>query len=137
MNVSKKGRTYRLGKCLSDDLRSFIIVDKCLHRKPWERGWCLRRGGDPAHNFLPVTFCLLFSFLNWIEKLVAGIQILECCEIALLTCWDILLGEHQMVCGVKWNEVNFRFNVTDIVNYVMMMHRLWWCWWSLIYNIDI
>ena len=61
--------------------------------------------------------------------MVAGIQILECCEMALLTCWDILLGEHQMVCGVK-----FRFNVTDrvgmvwilmiLVNYVMMMHGL-------------
>lgn len=44
MNVSKKGRTYHLGKSLSDDLRS-LVIDKCL-----------KRGGDPAHNFLPVTF---------------------------------------------------------------------------------
>ena len=33
--------------------------------------------------------------------MVAGIQILECCEMALLTCWDILLGENQMVCERK------------------------------------
>jgi hypothetical protein len=47
-----------------------------------------------------VDFCL-FIFWNWIKKVVAGIQILECCEMALLTSWDILLGEYQMVCGVK------------------------------------
>jgi hypothetical protein len=45
-----------------------------------------------------------------------------------------------------WSEMKFRFNVTDrigmvwilmiLVNYVMMMHGLWWCWWSLIYNVD-
>jgi hypothetical protein len=39
---------------------------------------------------------------------------------------------------VEWNEMKFRFNVTDrvgmvwiqmiLVNYVMMMHGLWWCW---------
>ena len=53
----------------------------------------------PQQCFL-VNFCS-FIFLNWIKKVVAGIQILECCEMALLTCWDILLGEHKMVCGVK------------------------------------
>ena len=47
---------------------------------------------------------------------------------------------------VEWNEMKFRFNVTDrvgmvwilmiLVNYVMMMHGLWWCWWSLIYNVE-
>jgi hypothetical protein len=45
-----------------------------------------------------------------------------------------------------WSEMKFRFNVTDrigmmwimmiLVNYVMMMHGLW-CWWCLIYNVDI
>jgi hypothetical protein len=45
-----------------------------------------------------------------------------------------------------WSEMKFRFNVTDrvgmvwilmiLVNYVMMMHGLWWCWWSLIYNVE-
>ena len=55
-----------------------------------------------ATGIAATTHCnLLFVFLEWIKKVVASIQILECCEMALLTCWDILLGEHQMVCGVK------------------------------------
>jgi hypothetical protein len=39
------------------------------------------------------------------EKVVAGIQILECCEMAVLTCWDILLHGRtsSSVSGVKEN----------------------------------
>jgi hypothetical protein len=52
-------------------------------------------------HFVPQQIAVCFSFRIGSKKVVAGIQILECCEMALLTCWNILLGEHQMVCGVK------------------------------------
>ena len=35
------------------------------------------------------------------EILISGAQFANFPVWALLTCWDILLGEHQMVCGVK------------------------------------
>jgi hypothetical protein len=40
-------------------------------------------------HFVPQQIVVCFSFRIGLKKVVAGIQILECSEMALLTCWDI------------------------------------------------